>query len=143
MNQCICPVCRSSIKELPKAGLSFKAHFQLILITGVLAGLVYLSIGIWGAAKAILAYLPLWTLAEWVQWLKIREAARCQVCDFDPLLYHRDWKAARRRVEIRMQQLSEELQQRIQREIVRIQDVRLASNAQRSNASQKSPEKSH
>jgi len=129
MKRYICPVCRSAIQDLPRSGLSVKAHLQIFLITGVLVGSIYLGMGPWSAAKAVLAYLPIWTIAEWVHWLRIREAARCRTCDFDPLLYRRDRKAARRRVEIKMQGLSEELQQRIHREITRIQDQRTASNA--------------
>jgi hypothetical protein len=118
-----------------------KTHFQIFLITGILVGIVYLTLGGWSASKAILAYLPLWTVAEWVHWLRIREAARCRTCDFDPLLYRRDRKAARRRVEIRMQGLSEEMQKRIYVEIERLQGQKsLASKA--SNAAVKAPEKS-
>jgi hypothetical protein len=146
MNRYLCPVCRSTISKLPSAGLSFKTHFQIFLITGILAGIVYLTLGPWSAAKSLLTYLPLWTAAEWVHWLRIREAARCRTCDFDPLLYRRDWKAARRRVEMRMQGLSEELQQRIQSEIKRLNAQRTkpsstssTSSTSTSNAPAKSP----
>lgn len=94
------------------------------MITTVLCAAVYFALGPWAAVKATLAYLPLWTGAEWFHWLHLREALRCKTCDFDSMLYQRDWRAARRRVEIKMQGLSDEMQARIQKEIVRIQNAR-------------------
>lgn len=105
------------------------------MITIVLCAAVYLALGPWAALKATLGYLPLWTAAEWLHWLQLREALRCKVCDFDSMLYRRDWRAARRRVEIKMQGLSDEMQARIQKEITRIQNAR-------PNATNKAPEKS-
>ena len=120
---------------IPSSKLSLKAYVQLVLITTVLCAAVYFTLGPWAAVKASLSFLPLWTLAEWVHWLKIREAFRCRTCDFDSMLYRRDWRAARRKVEIKMQGLSTELQARIQKEITRIQDAR-------PNAAKKASEKS-
>ena len=120
---------------LPSSKLGVKVYVQLILITTLLCAGVYLALGPWAAAKAVLGFLPLWTLAEWVHWLRIREALRCRVCDFDSMLYRRDWKAARRKVEIKMQGLSEDMQARIRNEIVRIQNAR-------PNALNRPPEKS-
>jgi hypothetical protein len=128
MSRYLCPVCRSSTKAAPQTGLNFKSHLQILFITAFLVATTYYLIGPWGAAKATLAYLPIWTLAEWVHWLKVREALRCRVCDFDPMLYQRDWRMARKKIEIRMLKLSEELQERIQQRIVEIQAQRPQKN---------------
>jgi len=58
--------------------------------------------------------------AEWIQWLRVRDALRCRTCHFDPMLYRRDWKAARKQVEIRMQKFSQDAQDQIRAEIQRL-----------------------
>ncbi|MEO5668076.1 MAG: hypothetical protein ABIR96_08455 [Bdellovibrionota bacterium] len=136
MSRYLCPVCRSTMGNLPSSKLGLKAYVQILLITTVICAAVYFPLGPWAAARAALVFLPLWTAAEWVHWLKIREAFRCRTCDFDSMLYRRDWKAARRKVEIKMQGLSDELQARIKTEITRIQNAR--PNAVK-NPSEKSP----
>jgi hypothetical protein len=120
--------------QLPSSKLSLKAYVQIILITTVICAGAYFALGPWAGVKASLSFLPLWTAAEWGHWLRIREALRCRVCDFDSMLYRRDWKAARRKVEIKMQGLSDEMQAQIRAEIKRIQDLR-------PNATNKSVEK--
>ena len=110
--------------QLPSSKLGLKAYVQLVLITMFICAATYFLLGPWAATKASLVFLPLWTLSEWVHWLKIREALRCRTCDFDPMLYRRDWRAARRQVEIKMQGLSEDMQARIRTEIKRIQEAR-------------------
>jgi hypothetical protein len=124
MSRYLCPVCRSPLGALPASKLGLKAYVQLALITTLICAATYFLLGSWAATKASLVSLPLYMVAEWVHWLKLREALRCRTCDFDPMLYRRDWRAARRKVEVKMQGLSQEMQTRIRGEIKRIQDAR-------------------
>lgn len=99
-------------------------HLRLSLLSLSLMGLAYVGLGPTAAAKAAFVYFPLWGLTEFVHWVKVREDARCRICDFDPLLYHRDWRAARMRIETRMNQLSKEMQERIQAKVRQLEAQR-------------------
>lgn len=55
--------------------------------------------GIESASRVAFFYLPLWAFAEYLHGVRMRHSVKCEVCDFDPLLYKKDWRAARKIVE--------------------------------------------
>ena len=125
-NRYLCAVCRSKLPQVPSRTLPLKTHIQIISATAAFVAVAGLAFGTWAAVKAALIYLPIIMLAEWVQWLRIREAVRCKTCHFDPMLYRRNWRAARKQVEAQMHVVSGELQVRIHNEIERISAHRLS-----------------
>jgi hypothetical protein len=65
-------------------------------------GLVYRFGSPEAALKSLVLYLPLWGIAEFFHGVRMREATKCTVCGFDPVLYRHDWWAARKIVEDRL-----------------------------------------
>lgn len=55
--------------------------------------------GMESASRVAFFYLPLWAFAEYLHGVRMRHSVKCEVCDFDPLLYKKDWRAARKIVE--------------------------------------------
>jgi hypothetical protein len=77
-----------------------------------LAAFCYLLKG-WGLAlRSLFFYLPLWASMEFAHWVRMRQATKCATCGFDPILYRKDWRAARRKVEERLGELAGQLQAR-------------------------------
>jgi len=136
MAKYLCPVCRSPLHKALHGRLAGVTHLQIFLLTVAISGGLYFLQGWEGGVKGAFFYLPLWGLAEFIHWVSVRDAARCGTCDFDPMLYKRDWRAARQRVENRMNRLSGELQEKI-REKVRVMED--ASNARAALAEKTSP----
>jgi hypothetical protein len=62
-----------------------------------------------------------WSVAEFVHWARIRQAAKCGTCDFDPILYQKNWKAARARVENRLKTLEQNQIAKLREEMSRSQ----------------------
>ena len=109
MSRYLCPVCRAPRKTELRDELSAQTHFKIASTTFAVSALSYLAGGWVYAWQALFLYLPLWAMAEFVHWVKMREAAKCKACGFDPILYKRDWKAARRKVEDRLNGVVAEL----------------------------------
>ncbi len=79
------------------------------MLTAAISGLAYFFGGATLALKTLYSYLPLWALAEFAHGIHLREMTKCRVCGFDPILYKRDWKAARIKVELKLNALSANL----------------------------------
>jgi len=94
-----CPVCRSPRKADLRDHLSAKTHVQILAVVMTLASSLLLLSGWPAAIKSLLFYLPLWGICEFVYGVRVREATKCPTCHFDPVLYRRDWRAARVKVE--------------------------------------------
>jgi hypothetical protein len=124
MSQYLCPVCRAPMKRDLKARISLLRHFQILLLTISLVGLAYLVIGPYAAMKASIVYLPIWAIFEFLHWVQMREALNCKVCDFDPMLYQRDWKRARARIEQKMTKVHDNLELEIKARIDRVKAAR-------------------
>jgi hypothetical protein len=114
MAQYLCPVCRAPRYIELRDHIAFSAHVKIILVVGLLCGIAYILGGLVSAVRMGVFYFPLWGAAEFWLWLKLRKEAPCQVCSFDPLLYQRDWKAARLAVETRLQAVSDQMKARRQ-----------------------------
>ncbi len=112
----LCPVCRAPRRENLKDSIGSLKHFQIALITLAICGIGFLIDGFPLAAKCLLFYLPFWAVADFLHGIQMREATKCPACGFDPVLYKRDWKAARAEVEVRLQKIVDEL--RAQHEVV-------------------------
>lgn len=89
-------------------------HLRLGAAVGIIAACTALLSGPGLAFKSLFLYLPLWAVGEFLQGKKARGLTRCQTCHFDPMLYARDWRAARKLVEAKLGSLSTEITQRIQ-----------------------------
>lgn len=102
MAEYLCPVCRAPRDAELKDHISFLAHVRIAFLVGALS----LVFRLFGAApwKAAVFYLPLWAVAEFFHWARMREAAKCRTCDFDPILYRKNPLEARRRVEAKLTQ---------------------------------------
>jgi hypothetical protein len=109
MAQYLCPVCRAPRKTQLKDDLPLSSHLKILSSVLALSSLSYL-LGGWDLAwRACFLYLPFWAISEFIHWVKMREAAKCQACGFDPILYQKDWRAARHKIENRMGNVIEEL----------------------------------
>ena len=115
MGDVLCPVCRSKRNVRLTDRLDFSTHIKLALCTIAGAGILYAFNGFEAALKAIVFYLPMWAVAEFIHGARMREAVKCEACDFDPFLYQRDWRAARARVEAKLTLVSDDLKVQIQR----------------------------
>jgi hypothetical protein len=109
MTRYLCPVCRAPRKTNLKDELPFSAHLRIGVTVISVSSICYLVSGLELAGRTAFLYLPLWAVSEFVHWVKMREAAKCSACGFDPVLYQRDWRAARSRVENRLGDVAEEL----------------------------------
>jgi hypothetical protein len=109
----LCPVCRSARETDLSDGLSWGTHFKITLTTIFVTGLLYFYDGLPLAWRGVLLYLPLWAGAEFIHWVRMREAAKCRTCDFDPVLYRRNPAEARRRVEAKLNVFVDDLKQQI------------------------------
>lgn len=105
----ICPVCRAPRNEKLTDNISPYRHLQLLLITLAICGLGYLIGGLPLALKLVIVYLPFWAVADYFHGIQMRKATQCPTCNFDPVLYRRDWKAARDQVEARLQKVVDDL----------------------------------
>jgi len=109
MSKYLCPVCRAPRKSDLKDDLPFSSHLKIFISVGTIVSLSYL-VGSWDLAwRTAFLYLPFWAISEFIHWVKMREAAKCFACGFDPILYQRDWRAARHQIENRMGHVIEEL----------------------------------
>ena len=86
-----------------KETLSFGLKFQLFILTLACCAVVFLLLGPWPAIKASPLYFVFLGIAELFHWSQMRQNVRCDVCDFDPILYKEDWRKARALVEAKMQ----------------------------------------
>jgi hypothetical protein len=112
MPRYLCPVCRAPRREDLRDDLTFETHFKMAFTILALAAFCYLLKG-WGLAfRSLFFYLPLWAGMEFVHWVRVRQATKCAACGFDPILYRKDWRAARRKVEARLGELSTQLRAR-------------------------------
>lgn len=109
MSRYLCPVCRAPRKTNLQDELPVSAHFRIAVTVVAVSSVAYLVSGWELAWRTAFLYLPLWAVSEFVHWVKMREAAKCGACGFDPILYQRDWRAARSRVENRLGDVAEEL----------------------------------
>ncbi len=109
----LCPVCRAPMERELNGRLPFIRHVQMTLLTILISALAYLTMGPGVALKAAVLYLPLWALFEFLHWIQLRETLKCTACDFDPMLYQRDWKKARSQVEGRMTKIHDGLEAEI------------------------------
>jgi hypothetical protein len=132
MTKYLCPVCRAPFDRNLQSRLSGTTHLRLALITIALVAGTYALLGTEAAIKSAFFYIPLWGLTEFGHWVRMREAAQCRVCDFDPMLYQRDWRAARAKIETRMNKLSAEMQDRIYAQVKIMGERRTAAAAARS-----------
>ncbi len=98
----MCPVCRSPLSLNVPARLPLMTHFRLALFVGGGAYVLSFFVSLEASLKSLVFYFPLWGLAELVHSARWRESLKCGACAFDPQLYHRDWRAARARVEARL-----------------------------------------
>lgn len=109
MTQYLCPVCRAPRKAQLKDDLPLSTHVRILSAVAALSSLSYL-VGGWDLTwRTAFLYLPLWAISEFIHWVKMREAAKCHACAFDPILYQRDWRAARHLIENRMSNVIDEL----------------------------------
>jgi len=83
-------------------------HLQIAMLTSAIVGGVYAVAGLEMALKSLIVYLPLWGVCEFVNGVRVREAARCGACGFDPILYRQDRQKARAQVEARLGQLRDD-----------------------------------
>jgi hypothetical protein len=113
MAKYLCPVCRAPFERELQGRLSGTTHLRLSVLTVALIAGSYFLFGLEASLKSAFFYFPLWGLTEFGHWVRMRDAAQCRVCDFDPMLYQRDWRAARSKIEVRMNRLSAEVQERI------------------------------
>jgi hypothetical protein len=129
----ICPVCRCPRDVHLSDALSLSFHLRLITFLSALA----LVLWVWGgweqAAVSVFLYLPIWSLAEFLHWARVRQAAKCSQCDFDPILYRKDWKAARLRVETKLKSLERSNIDRLQTESGNIRATAKSAAAIRTN----------
>ena len=109
MSTIFCPVCQTSRNIELKDRLSWKMHFQMTVATVTFSSVVYLFTSVEIALRCLIVYLPIWAAAEFIHGVKMRQATKCEVCSFDPILYMRDWKAARKSVEDRLNIVSQEI----------------------------------
>ena len=120
MNTFLCPVCRSELRRPIRDALPLAIHAKLLLTTSVLVLGVHWWKGLESASRVVFFYLPLWAFAEYLHGVRMRHSVQCEVCDFDPLLYKKDWRAARKRVEEKlsghMATLTKELSEKAQQE---------------------------
>ncbi len=129
MSQYLCPVCRAPMNRDLSPRIPFIRHFQIALLTTSLVGLVYLLIGPYAAMKASIVYFPIWAVFEFLHWVQMREALNCKVCDFDPMLYQRDWKRARARIEQKMTKVHDNLEIEIKARIDKVIASKASSKA--------------
>jgi len=101
--QYICPVCKTRAEKDLREHLSLGLHFRLIFVTLFVAFLAYQLGGAELAWKTLFLYLPLWAVGEFLHGVHLRHRVRCEFCGFDPLLYARDWREARRLVQAKLQ----------------------------------------
>jgi len=73
------------------------------MLTLACCALVFLLLGALPALKTSPLYFVFLGVAELIHWSQMRQNIKCDVCDFDPILYKEDWKKARARVEAKMQ----------------------------------------
>jgi hypothetical protein len=92
--------------------LPWGVHFKILSFVLALIGLIYLAQGLGLALRSTVIYLPIWACAEFFHWVRMRERAKCRVCSFDPVLYKKDWRAARARVEARLSKMAVEVKER-------------------------------
>ncbi len=109
MPQLICPVCQTPREGELRDRLSFKIHFQMIFASFTLAAVVYLFTGFEIALRCLAIYLPMLAVAEFIHGVKMRHATKCIVCHFDPILYIKDWRLARKNVEEKLTSMSQEI----------------------------------
>lgn len=114
MSGYLCPVCRSPRKTELRDHISWHAHLQIALITFAASGVLYLWGGLSIAWRGVLFYLPQWAIAEFLHWARMREAAKCEACHFDPILYQKDPMAARRQVEAKLNIFVTDLKMKLQ-----------------------------
>jgi hypothetical protein len=103
MARFLCPVCRAPRDVDLREHISLDAHLKIASTALALASLGYHFRGVLFAFKLTLfVYLPLWAISEFLHWARVRRDSRCPHCHFDPILYKKDWKAARVVVETRL-----------------------------------------
>lgn len=112
MNRYFCPVCRAPRKANFQDELPIRIHLRIAASVAVVSSISYLISGFELAWRTAFLYLPLWAVSEFMHWVRMREATKCQACGFDPILYKRDWRAARKQVENRLGDVVEELRVR-------------------------------
>ena len=100
-------MCRAPRKMKFEDSLPLATHLKIFSFVASVSGIVYL-ISDWPLAlRSLVAYLPIWALCEFVHWVRMREGAKCRVCDFDPVLYKKDWREARRRIEAKLGKMAD------------------------------------
>ena len=122
MTQYFCPVCRAPRRANLSDEIDFATHLRIFATVLAVSGVGYLYNGWLLAAKLALLYLPLWVSAEFVHWVKMREATKCKVCDFDMILYKKDWRAARTKVEAKLNAVMGGIKERTAAEAQRIRE---------------------
>ncbi len=84
-------------------------------------------------------YLPLWAIAEYLHGINMRNSLKCGVCHFDPLLYGRDWRAARGKVEQKLGESMKDITSRLDEKTRSEKDQREKLLAQAKSNQEKSP----
>ncbi|NCN26908.1 hypothetical protein GW915_04975 [bacterium] len=102
MGRYICPVCRAHREVDLRDRISWNSHSKILITIAFLSITAYLLRGPALAFKLTFLYLPIWAMIEFFHWSKVRNDSKCPHCFFDPILYQRDWKAARKIVEERL-----------------------------------------
>ncbi len=110
MARFLCPVCRAPRELDLRDHISLNAHIKIASTSLMFASLGYLYRGfLFGFKVLLFVHLPLWAISEFLHWSKMRKESRCPQCYFDPILYKRDWKSARKIVEDRLQSISDQI----------------------------------
>jgi hypothetical protein len=123
MEHYLCPVCRAPMNRDLSGHMPKMRHVQITLLTILASALCYLTLGVQAAAKSLLVYLPFWAIFEFLHWVQMRESLQCRVCDFDPMLYQKDWRKARLKVEGKMTKVHKEIEAEIQARIERLRPL--------------------
>lgn len=110
----MCPVCRAPRQTELTDHIAWKTHLQIALCTAACMGFLYYQGGGGLAWRGLFLYLPAWAFAEFLHGARMREATKCRVCDFDPVLYKKDPLAARRLVEKKMNHYVADLRTKLQ-----------------------------
>jgi len=95
MARAYCPLCSKEINfRLPKRPTP--RHVFQVAFTSLLA--VWL-LWPWLGIKGVVVFIPLWGAFEFIFRVLKRQQVVCTHCGFDPVLYKRDRKLARQKVE--------------------------------------------
>lgn len=111
MGRYICPVCRAQRDVDLSDHIPISTHLKILLSVVFFVVTAWLLRGAVLAVKLAFLYIPLWALAEFFHWSKVRRDSRCPHCHFDPILYQKDWKAARIIIETRLNSIKQKAEQ--------------------------------